>query len=107
MGLPTGTLPPEGLTPDERSAVLLRAGHQWHPGTGTDALRAAAAALRDPAPAERRAEMRILADVFESEALRREGAAARAAELASGALVRARDLGHAWFLQTLRERSSI
>jgi tetratricopeptide (TPR) repeat protein len=105
MGLPLDAFPEEGLAPDAASAALVRAAHEWRAGSGTDALRAAVAALRDPTLAERRAEMRILADLLESEALRRDGEAAPAAHLASRALERARGLGHAWYAQALQERS--
>jgi tetratricopeptide (TPR) repeat protein len=105
MGLPLDGFPAEDLAPEERSVAVVRAAHEWRAGTGTDALRAAAAALRDPTLAERRTELRILADLLESEALRREGEEVSAAHVASGAHQRARSLGHAWFERTLRERS--
>ncbi|MHC4816772.1 MAG: ATP-binding protein, partial [Planctomycetota bacterium] len=105
MGLPLDAFPAEDLAPDATSVALVRAAHEWRAGSGTDALRAAVAVLRDPTLAERRAEMRILADLLESEALRREDEAAPAAQLASRALERARRLGHAWYAQALQERS--
>jgi tetratricopeptide (TPR) repeat protein len=106
MGLPLSGFPAEDLAPDDGSAALVRAAYQWTASTGTDALRAAATALRDPSLAERRAELRILADVFEAEALRREGDDASASRLAKGAMVRAQALGHVWLLHALQERSS-
>jgi serine/threonine-protein kinase len=99
MGLPLEAFPADAFAPDEKTAALVRAAHQWRAGAGSDALRAAAAALRGPALAERRAEMRILADFLESEALRRDGDEAAAAHLSSRAHKRARVLGHAWFVQ--------
>jgi tetratricopeptide (TPR) repeat protein len=105
MGLPLSGFPAEDLAPDDGSAALVRAAYEWNAPTGTDALRAAATALRDPSLAERRAEMRILADVLEVEALRREGDGASALRLAAAAMVRAQGLGHVWLLHALRERS--
>jgi len=97
MGLPREALPDDALAPDAKSRALVRAAHAWHARTGTDALRAAAEALREPALAERRAEMRILADVLEAEALRRDGDDASARHVAARARKHAQDLGHAWY----------
>ncbi|MHC4974339.1 MAG: protein kinase domain-containing protein [Planctomycetota bacterium] len=97
MGLPKEALPDDALAPDEDSAALLRAAHAWHAPQGTDELKTASEALRDPKLAERRAEMRILADVLEAEALRRDGDDTAAARLAARARGHAQDLGHAWY----------
>jgi tetratricopeptide (TPR) repeat protein len=96
MGLPLDAFPLEEIAPDERSLALVRAAHAWRARTGTDALRAAATALREPTVADRRAEMRILADFLEAEALRRDGDDASASHLAARARKHAQDLGHAW-----------
>ncbi len=106
MGLgPVDGLPPligEGdATP---AGAMVAAARGWG-GTAGDGLRAAARRLRAPDVGDRRAEFRILADLLEVEALRREGAAPQAADKAALARADAQRLGHAWLDDRLRERS--
>jgi tetratricopeptide (TPR) repeat protein len=72
----------------------------------SDPLHRAATALRGPGIGDRRAELLVLADWLEAEAHGRDGEPAAAARAADTALDAAERLGHAWYVQALRDFAS-
>jgi len=102
-----GLRPPRDLEALAASAAgspeetLVRAALAWQ-GKEIAPLAAAAARLRASDIGERQAELRVLAGLLETEALRRQGLEAEASRCADRSREEARRLGHAWLVQVLR-----
>ena len=88
----------EALPPLQRlaAAAVEGAACLGRPAAQGGPLHTTASVFRDPRVGERQAELRIVGDFFEAEALRREGERQRARETATKARVEAASLAHVW-----------
>ncbi|MGQ0613555.1 MAG: protein kinase domain-containing protein [Planctomycetaceae bacterium] len=96
------TSPPAPAPRDALAAATVLGARAWaEPGGSVGALRAAAAALRGPEVAERRAMLRVCADLLEAEAEAREGDGKKAEAAARRGLHAAQLLGNVWLRAAL------